>query len=52
MNQKKDPAIYEKQKAKQELKDCTFKPQIDKKSSRMASEMQNLTPSYEILHRK
>ena len=52
MHQKRDPAQYEKQKAKQELKDCTFKPQIDKKSAKMAQDAHNLTPSYEVLHKK
>ena len=37
-NYTKDHSKYEVQKKKREMKDCTFQPTIDQKSSRMAQQ--------------
>ena len=36
LQQKKDFKIFEKVKQENDLKDCSFKPQIDKKSEKIA----------------
>lgn len=44
MSQKKDYVALEKKKKESEVKNCSFKPRIDKKSDRMIKSKRQLPP--------
>ena len=51
-NAKKNTSILDQRKAQLEMKDCTFKPSIDKKSEKLALTTSANSKSYETLFKK